>query len=457
MGTMLLEKGTVVTLNETDSVLVPGYVYIEGGTIAAVGEGPAPEEMRQQAGQVLDCSRKALLPGLVNAHVHLFQSFVRGPGGDRALLEWLRQVAWPVFQNMTGEDIYLAAMVSLLENIRGGATAIIDNHYVHQDQADDEVCRAAEEMGIRYMLARGWADHDYHPTMQEEPQRIIAEMERLYHTWHGRSNGRITVEFGPLIPWACSEHTLLRTYELAQAWGTGIHMHVAETQAEVEMSLQRTGMRHVEWLADLGILGPHMQLVHSVWLSDREIDLVAQSGSVVVHCPVSNMFLASGIARIAEMARQGIVIALATDGQACSNGEEMLDMLRITSNLQKIGGLDALALTPQQVLRMACRGGAAALGRRQQMGCLEAGKAADLVVLSLDIPRMMQMQSVPSSLVNFARRDDLCTVIVDGRLLMHDGKVLVVDEEDLMREARLAYRHLLLRAGVGTVNITAFE
>lgn len=127
MTTMLLEKGAVITLNATDAVLAPGYVYIEEGTIAAVGEGPAPEELRQQAGRVLDCSRMALLPGLVNAHVHLFQSFVRGLGRDRTLLEWLRQVAWPVFQNMTGQDIYLATMISLLENIRGGATSLIDN------------------------------------------------------------------------------------------------------------------------------------------------------------------------------------------------------------------------------------------------------------------------------------------------------------------------------------------
>jgi 5-methylthioadenosine/S-adenosylhomocysteine deaminase len=158
--------------------------------------------------------------------------------------------------------------------------------------------------------------------MQETPDRIIAETERLYHAWHGRADGRIAVEFGPLIPWGCSPETLLRTHDLATAWGTGMHMHTAETQAEVEMSLQATGERHVEWLAELGILGPHLQLAHSVWLSDCEMELLAQSGAVVVHCPVSNMFLASGIAPIAEMQRRGVIVALATDGQACNNGEE---------------------------------------------------------------------------------------------------------------------------------------
>ncbi len=454
MTRLLVERGIVVTVNARDDVLVPGYVYVEGGTIVAVGEGQAPEHIRLQAEQVLDASRMACLPGMVNAHVHLFQSFVRGPGGDRNLLDWIREVAWPVFQNMTARDIYLAAMVSLLDNIRGGATAVIDNHYIHPEHGDDAACQAAQETGIRYTLARGWADHDYHPAMQETPERIIAEMERLYHSWHGRAGGRIRVEFGPLIPWGCSEQTLLRTYELAMQWGTGIHMHTAETRAEVEMSLQSTGKRHVEWLADLGILGPHMQLVHSVWLSDREIELVAESGAVVVHCPVSNMFLACGVPKVAQMQRAGVAVALGTDGQACSNGEEMVDLLRITSNLQKAATQNALALTPEQVLRMACQGGARATGQ-QQLGSLEPGKAADLVLISLDNPRTMMMQRVPASLVNFARQEDVRTAIVGGQILMRDGRITVVDEVALMAEARAAYRSLLRRAGVSSVEMGA--
>jgi len=449
--TILIDNGTVLTLNATNEVLAPGYVYLEGGRIASVGQGPPPGTVRHQAQRVLDASQMAVLPGMVNSHVHLFQSFVRGPGGDRPLLPWLREVAWPVFENMTPQDIHLAAKISLVENIRGGATAVIDNHYVHPDGADDAVFQAAEDIGIRYMMARGWADHDYHPPIQETPAQILDRMERLYHTWHGQAGGRLRLEFGPLIPWGCTAATLQRTHALAQAWGVGTHIHTAETRAEVDMSLKSTGQRHVEWLAGLGLLGPQTQLVHSVWLSDHEIELISQSGAVVVHCPASNMFLASGIPKIAQLQRAGVSVALATDGQACNSGQEMVDLLGLTANLQKVGTLDALALAPESVLRMACLGGAMAFGQPERLGSLEPGKAADVVLVDLNNPRTMIVQDLPASLVNFARQRDIRTVIVAGRILMHDGQITILDEGALLQDARAAYRDLLRRAGVDTI------
>ena len=453
MSRILIENGIVVTLDDTSKVLAPGYVYVEGNKIAVVEEGSAPLEIRRQADQVLDASRMAVLPGLVNAHVHLAQSFIRGLGGHQPLLEWLEEVLWPVIEHMTPKDVYLAAKLSLLENIRGGATAVIHNSCVHPGDADDRVFQAAEEMGLRYTMARGWADRNYRSTIKETPDRIMTEMERLYQAWHGQAGGRLRVGFGPLIPWGCSEETLRRNYELATSWDTCIHLHTAESQAEVELSLESTGKRHVEWLADLGILGPHMHLVHSVWLSDQEIELVAESGSIVVHNPVCNMTIASGIPRITEMQRRGVTVALGTDGQAVNNGHEMVDVLGVASDLQKVGTLDAMALSPEEVLRMACQGGAKALGQPDLLGSLEPGKAADLVLLDLDNPRTMMVQSVPYSLVNQARHEDVRTVIVDGEILMQDGRITTVDEGALLEEARLAYRDLLHRAGIETVRI----
>lgn len=453
MSSILIENGTVLTLNETDDILVPGYVNIEDGLIAAVGTGTAGNEIRSRAEQIIDASRMAVLPGMINAHVHSYQSFVRGLGGNLPLLDWLREVAWPVWEHMTSRDIYLASMVSLLENIRGGATAVIDNHVVHPVDGDDAVCQAAEKVGLRYTLARGWADQNYHPTLQETPDRILAEMERLFQTWNGQANGRIRVEFGPLIPWGCSEKTLLRTHELAKAWGTGIQMHTAETRIEIEMSLEATGKRHVEWLADLGILGPQTQLVHCVWLTDQEIETIAETGTVVVHCPVSNMFLGSGIPRIADMVSAGVTVSLGTDGQACNNADEMADLLRITSNMQKVGTLDAQALSPTQVLRMACSGGSQALGQADHLGSLELGKAADLVLIDLANPRTMMLEDVTASLVNLIRQDDVHTVIVDGNILMQDGHITAVDEEALIDEAQAVLHDLLRRTGIETMKV----
>jgi 5-methylthioadenosine/S-adenosylhomocysteine deaminase len=379
----------------------------------------------------------------------LFQTFIRGLADDKPLLDWLKAAIWPVAQVLAEEEAYLAAMVGLVENIRCGATAVIDHQYIHTDPAnDDAVCRAAQETGARFLLARGWADMDYHPAFMETPDRIIGEITRLYETWHGVENGRIRVEFGPLIPWGCSDDTMKQTYALAQEWGVGTHIHVAETETEVGINLEKRHNRHVEWLASLGALGPDVQLVHSVWLDDKEIDLIAEHGAVVVHCPVSNMYLASGVARIPEMRGKGIPIALASDGPGSNNNQDMLEVLKTTTLLHKVNTLDAMVLLPEDVLWMACRGGAAAFGQPGLIGSLEVGKKADVVVVDLNTPRAMPVHNALSALVYNASGGDVDTVIVDGEVLMRDKRVLCLDESALLAEARGACARLFERAGV---------
>jgi 5-methylthioadenosine/S-adenosylhomocysteine deaminase len=238
------------------------------------------------------------------------------------------------------------------------------------------------------------------------------------------------------------------TYALAQEWGVGTHIHVAETKSEVDINLEKRGNRHIEWLASLGTLGPDVQLVHSVWLDDNEIDLIAEHGAVVVHCPVSNMYLASGVARIPEMRRKGIPIALASDGPGSNSNQDMLEVLKTTALLHKVNTLDAMVLLPEDVLWMACRGGAAAFGQSDLIGSLEVGKKADVVVVDLNTPRAMPVHNASSALVYNASGGDVDTVIVDGQVLMCDKRVLCVDEAALLAEARDACARLIKRAGV---------
>jgi 5-methylthioadenosine/S-adenosylhomocysteine deaminase len=398
---------------------------------------------------VIDASLMAVMPGMVNAHTHLFQTFIRGLADDKPLLEWLKAAIWPVACALTEEDAYLAAMVGLVENFRGGATSVIDHQYIHTEPGnDDGVFRAAEESGVRFLNARGWADMNYHPAFMETPDRIVAEMDRLRERWQGQANGRLRLEFGPLIPWGCSDGAMLRTRDLAAQWGMGTHVHVAETRAEIDMELASRGMRHVEWLHSLGALGPDVQLVHSVWLSDYEIDLIEQSGAVVVHCPVSNMYLASGVARVPEMHRRGIPVALATDGPGSNNNQDMVEVLKTTCLLHKVSSLDAMILLPEDALWMACRGGAAAFGQPDLIGSLEPGKKADVVLVDLNTPLAMPVHKPVSALVyNLAARD-VDTVIVDGKVLMRGKRILCVDEDALLAEARDACGQLFRRAGV---------
>ena len=458
--TILIENGAVLTMDGAMAPLLdPGYVLIAGDRIAAVGAGQPAAEVRAAAGQVIDARHMAVLPGLVNAHTHLFQTFIRGLADDKTLLPWLKAAIWPVGAVMGAEEAYLAGLLGLVENIRSGATAVIDNQYLHSDErTDDAFCRAAQDVGCRLTIARGWADRNYHPVFQETAEQIVAAMTALHDRWHGAAEGRIRVAFGPLIPWGCSEAMLRQTVELARAWGVPTHIHTAETREEVQMSLDATGLRHVHWLDRLGVLGPDVHLVHAVWLDDSEIARVAETGTLVVHCPVSNMYLASGIAPVVKLLRAGVPVALATDGPGSNNSQDMLETLKFAACLQKVGALDATALLPEDVLKMACVYGAQAMnnkpgfsekpGLSAPLGRLAPGYRADLILVDLNSPRMQPVWRVPSALVYNANGGDVDTVIVDGRVLMQHKRVTCLDEAALLSECRRAATALLKRAGV---------
>lgn len=448
MSTILIKNGTVLTINDEKQIFKKGFVLIENDLIVDVGVNDPPEAY-ENADQILDATNMAVMPGMVNAHTHLFQSFIRGLADDKPLLEWLEAAIWPVAKALTPEEAYVAAMVGLMENIRGGATSVIDHQYIHTDPFnDDSVCQAADETGVRFLLARGWADMNYHPTFMENQERIVSETIRLREKYEINGNGRIRVEFGPLIPWGCSDDTMCVTHKISEGWGSGTHIHVAETRTEVEMNLEARGSRHIEWLADIGVLGPHMQLVHSVWLEDFELDLVEKHKALVVHCPVSNMYLASGIARVPEMLERGITVALATDGPGSNNNQDMMEVLKTTALLHKVNTLNAMVLLPEDVLDMACRGGSVAFGIPDQIGSLEKGKKADVVLVDLDTPMAMPVHKAASALVYNASNRDVDTVIVDGKILMKDKVILFTDEKAMLARARKVCGELFERAGV---------
>jgi len=448
MSSILIKNGAIVTVDETNQVYKTGYVFIEDDLITAIGAGEAPSLYRK-ADSVIDAALMAVMPGIVNAHTHLFQTFIRGLADDKSLIDWLKAAIWPVAQALTEEEAYVAAMVGAVENIRGGATSVIDHQYIHTEPGnDDGVCRAADEAGLRFLLARGWTDQDYHPAFMEEQEQIVRETTRLRKKWEINGNGRIRVEFGPLIPWGCTEDTMRRTHDISRGWGAGIHIHVAETKNEVDINLEKRGNRHIEWLAEIGVLGPQTQLVHSIWLDDNEIELVAKHNAIVVHCPVSNMYLASGVARVPEMLERGITVALGSDGPGSNNSQDMLEVLKTTALLHKVITLNATVLLPEDVLQMACRGGAVAFGLPEQIGSLEVGKKADVVLVDLDTSMIMPVHRVPSALVYNASSRDVDTVIVDGRILMRDKVIAFLDEKALLVRARQACANLFERAGV---------
>ena len=451
MTDLLVHGGAVVTVDDAGTVHDPGWIYVRGNRVAEVGAGEPPSSRLAQAGEVIEAAGCAVMPGMTNAHTHLFQTLFRGLADDKALLDWLRDCIWPAAVHLDAEIAYAAARAGLVENLRGGATAVIDHQYIHTDEGiNDAVCRAADELGVRFLLAHGWADRNYHPALEQTAEQAVARAEAARHRWDGHNDDRIRVELAPLIPWGCSDEAMRTTVAAARSWGRGTHIHCAETAVEVDMSLEERGMRHVEWLDSLGALGPDMQLAHSVWLDDEELDLIAATGSVVVHCPVSNMYLASGVAPITGMRARGIMVALASDGPGSNNRQDMFEVLKATVLLQKVHRLDPLVLQPEEVLHMACRGGAAAFGMPGSFGMLAEGQRADLLVVDLRSPFVAPVHRVPSALVYNATPRDVRGVVVDGRILIRDGQMTVVDERQIMAKAGEAARRLFDRAGIST-------
>lgn len=445
-GDVVVRDATVVTCDDAGTVHPRGWVRVRGSRIEAVGAGDAP--VLRGAHTEIDAAGCVVMPGMTNGHTHLFQTFFRGLGDDKTLLDWLRDYIWPAASEMTADEAAAAATVGLLENLRSGATTIVDHQYIHPDAAiDDAVCAAAERTGARFVLARGWADRNYAPRLQEPVDTVLARTGEVAARWHGAAGGRIQVQTAPLIPWGCSDDAVIAATAASRAWGGGMHVHCAETAVEVEMNLAERGNRHVGWLHSLGVLGPDVQLAHSIWLDDEELDLIAAAQAAVVHCPVSNMYLASGVARVPEMLQRGIPVALASDGPGSNNRQDMFEAMKLAVLLQKVHHLDAMILQPEDALRMATRNGARAAGLGGRTGALEAGMHADLVVVDLHSVFIAPVHRPVSALVFNATPRDVRDVIVDGRPVIRDRRFVHIDEDLELTRAVERCEALFARVG----------
>lgn len=439
-------------MDERDTIHTPGWVWLQDDRIRAVGPGRAPVlypgavNSPAPPDRVIDATHMAVLPGLVNGHTHLSQTFMRGLADDKPLLDWLKHVMWPIQAAMTPDDVYMASLLGLVENLRCGACGVVQHHKITTSPAHvDAAAEAARSVGLRMLLARAWVDLG---EAGEFPETILEEMTRLVERWHGATDARISIGFGPMAPWRCSDRTMRRTIALAREWGVPTHIHLAETRDEIEMLRRRTGMRHVEWLASLGALGPDLQLVHCVWVDDGELDLIAGSQASVVHCPVSNMYLASGVAPLRQMLERGIPVALGTDGPASHNSQDLLETLKVAVLLAKVYSGDARVLSSMAALHMITVAGARLLGR-QDLGRILPGARADITLVDLNNVRCMPVHHPESALVYNADGPDVHTVIVDGRVLLDAGRVTMLDEAALLAECRQRASRLLERAKVG--------
>jgi len=413
---LLIENGSMLTPGGWSE---GGYLSILDGKIAEIGRHPAPLELHRSAGQVLSAEGMAVLPGLINAHTHLSQTFMRGLSAGRSLQGWLTEIIWPLQDAMSLEELKLAAMLGLVENLHSGVTHVIDHQKITKTlDFSLAVCAAAESCGMRLTLARAWSDKG---AIAENPEHILNELGTLFE--QQRYNPLIKISSGPLTPGRVTARTLQQTHALAQSYGGGTHLHVSETRDEVKMTLDETGLRPIAWLDSLGVLDPDTQLVHAVWLDDDEIRLVQERQALVVHCPVSNAVLASGMAPIYQMQQAGIPIFLGTDGPASNDNQDSFENMKMALCVARLRQLDASHISPRQVIGMATGG-----------KTLVSGQPADLILVNLNNVNAAPVQDIDSALVLCCHACDVDTVIVNGKVLMLQKHVLGLDEQALILE-----------------------
>jgi 5-methylthioadenosine/S-adenosylhomocysteine deaminase len=461
---VLVEHGTLVSHNSHEFAETLGWLAIESERIAALGPGDAPDEWRARADRIIDARQMAVLPGLVNGHTHLSQTFMRGLADDRPLLRWLKEAIWPLQAAMTPDDLYLAAKLGLVENLRCGVTTVVQHHKLPGRDHVAAVVQAAADVGIRMVLARGWVDMG---ATGEPLDQILSDMQWLHDDLQSATRSpetAIRIASGPLAAWRCSDDAMREVTALARSWGAATHIHVSEAQDEVEMSLQRCGKRPIEWLADIDVLGPDVQLVHAVHVTEAELDLVAGSGATVVHCPTSNMYLASGAAPVRKMLDRGIPVALGTDGSGSNNSQDLLECAKIGALLAKHATGDAQAMLPADIIRMLTVDGARLWGGEWKNGTtgewektsltpplphsLRPGAPADIAIVNLNNARCQPVHSAASALVYSASGADVHSVIVGGEILLDAGRVVRLDEAGLSESCRVAADDLMRRTGI---------
>lgn len=423
---------------DASNSIVRGELLIVDGKIASVGGGG------HSADVVIDAGDCAVIPGFVQTHIHLCQTIFRGAADDLALIDWLKKRVWPMEAAHSASSIAASARLGIAELIKGGTTCALTMETVNHTA---EVFRVVEETGFRATVGKCMMDKgDEVPSaLHEQTGESIAESLALLDEWHGKAGGRIRYCFAPRFAVSCTRELLEKVAGLARERGVMVHTHASENKTECAMVESETGMRNVAYLDSLGLTGPHVALAHCVHLSDDEIATLEKTRTNVVHCPSSNLKLGSGIAPIAKLLDRDISVSLGADGAACNNRLDMFTEMRTAALLQKaLHGPEVLPAT--RVLRMATIDGARALGLDAEFGSLEAGKRADVAIVRMSGLHATPAPEIVSALVYSAQSGDVDTVIIDGELVVRDGKLLTIDESETVKTANVEAEKLVARA-----------
>lgn len=442
MPSILIKNGYLITMDPNQGNHYSDLL-IEDQKITSI-----KPNIGQAADKVIEAAGMLVLPGFVQAHVHLCQSLLRGQADDQPLMDWLDTITSLEFRH-TPETLYASSRIGLAEMIKSGTTSIIDMGTLHHQ---DSVFEAILESGMRAQAGKAMMDltENLPPLLQETTENSINESVDLMHRWHGKEGGRIRYGFAPRWQlWNTTELLQEIKQEADNNPGVGIHGHAGEIEDEVEAMIAQTGMRNIVYLESIGVVGPNVQMAHCIWLDEDEYRIMAETGTHALHCPCCNTKLGSGIAKVPEMLEKGINVALGSDGAPSNNNLDMFIEMRMASMIHKYR-LGAEKMPAEDVLRMATMGGAKALGLGDQIGSLEEGKIADLIILDdgglYSAPiREFEEDHIIKRLVSSYQSASVQTSIIDGQLVMENRKLLTMDEREILQDGRKALADLWAR------------
>ncbi len=442
MATVLIKNALLVTMNRQREVY-PGNLLIEDDRIKALGTGEFP------ADRVIDGRGQAVIPGLIQTHVHLCQTLFRGQADDLELLDWLKLRIWPLEGAHDPESLYYSALLGIGELFRGGTTAIIDMETVHHTEAAFEAIVGA---GIRALSGKCMMDwgSDVPASLLEPTDASLSESVALLEKWHGQGEGRLSYAFAPRFAVSCTEELLKQVGALARQYQVKVHTHASENQGEIRLVEQERKTRNVNYFEQLGLAGPDLILAHCVWLDDQELEILRKYQIKVAHCPSCNLKLASGIAKIPEMIERGIAVSLGADGAPGNNNLDQFTEMRTAALIQKPRH-GPTVMPAWRVFEMATLGGAEAMGLSAETGSLEPGKKADLALVDLKKLHCTPFEgsNIYAQLVYQARSSDVSLTMVDGRIVYEGGRLTTIDEAEAIRKANQLLPRVYERAGLG--------
>ncbi len=430
---LLVTGGLLVTMDASHRLIQDGALAIQGDTILSVGKR-SEVEARYNATQVIDARGALILPGLINGHAHAAMSLFRGLADDLSLEDWLQKHIFPAEAgNVNPDFVACGTRLSLLEMLRAGITTYADMYYF-----EDIVAGVTKEAGVRGIL--GETIVDFPAPDHKTPADALAYTQDYITKWKGDS--LIVPAVAPHAIYTCSEKTLLDSAALARRNHVPILIHISEALFEIEQSRKKHALSPVAYLGNIGFLGPDVIAAHCIWVDAADLSLLKHYGVGCIHNPSSNMKLASGVMPVVDFLAAGHPIGLATDGAASNNSQDIFEEMDTAAKLQKIARMDPRALPAVQVVDMATIGGARALHVDKLIGSLEAGKKADMILVDTNGPHVTPMYDVYSQLVYALRGSDVKTVVIAGKPVMQDHRMLTLDEERILCEAR-AYQKKL--------------